>query len=536
MPRRNADRRAAALRNLLLVVVTDRGRCRGDLVASCEAAVRGGATAILLRDKDLPRAERRALARRLKSITVRYNATFLVHTDAALAREVDADGVHLDSKAGPAEVAAARRVVGPGRLVGVSTHSAREVRGAAEEGVDYAFLGPIGASRSHPVGAVLGWRRFALAAGWARIPLVAIGGLGPASLGPAAHPRSARLRVAAVDSVLAVRDPAGAAGTMLAALAEGASPGRGPPQPGEDERGVVGFFLDRLGANPDLALGPGDDAVVLRRGGLAVSTDLTVEGVHYAAGTQARSAGFKAGARALSDLAAVGAEPVGLMVGLVVRRGPAAVDRARGLEAGVCAAARAVGTRILGGDTKETGGTETLSVTAIGLVEGARALPRSGGSPGDALFVSGPIGGSIHGRHLRPRPRIAIGLALRRRRLATACIDLSDGLAADLHRLCRASGSGAIVEGPRVPVHPDARSRGGGALAAAMSDGEDYELLFAVPPEKAALVESRGVAGKRVFRIGRLVHRNAGLVVQEVSGRLAALPDEGWVHFRERAP
>lgn len=265
---------------------------------------------------------------------------------------------------------------------------------------------------------------------------------------------------------------------------------------------------------------------------MAAATDLTIEGVHYRKRTSPRAVGFKSAGRALSDLAAVGAQPVGLMLGMAIRKGDI-WTKGSGLLAGAQNAGRSWAAPVLGGDTKETPGPEMVSVTALGRVDGPPALPRSGGKPGDILFVTGPLGGSIHGRHLRPAPRIAEGLELRRKRLATACIDISDGLATDLHRLCNASKAGALLESWRVPIHRDARRGTGDPLAHALFDGEDYELLFAAPAEKAARIEARGVAGRRVHRIGRLVHRNAGVVVQYAHG-LEALPDEGWTHFRAR--
>ncbi len=537
MPPRSADRRAEALRNLLLVVVTDRKRCRGELVASCEAAVRGGATAILLRDKDLPRAKRRALARKLKSITVRYNATLLIHTDAALAREVDADGVHLDSKAGPAEIAAARMVVGRGRLIGISTHSTGELDRATHSHADYAFLGSVQPTASHPGGRFLGMMALKKTLRLAKLPIVPIGGMS-AFLAGMAVSCDGSTRVAAVGAVLGVRDPSAGAGEFLFNLAlgsvvQGVRGARGSLR--GSERYFVTEILNRIGKPGVLLLGPGDDAAVLRTGEtpLAVSMDLTVEGVHYRRGKTNRDAGYKAAARALSDLAAVGAEPMGLMVGLALRGLPS-LKRVLAIESGARDAAAAANASILGGDTKETPGAETLAVTAFGRVAGPPALPRSGGRPGDILFVSGALGGSIHGRHLRPEPRIQVGLALRKRRLATACIDISDGLATDLHRLCLASKAGALLDASRIPIHRDARRRKGDPLHRALTDGEDYELLFSVPPDKADLVETSGVAGRRMFRIGRLVHRNAGLVVQQESGRISSLPDQGWFHFLER--
>ncbi len=493
MPRRSAERA------LLLVAVTDRRRCRGDLVTACEAAVRGGATAVLLRDRDLPRGRRRALAMRLRRITERYGATFIVHTDVALAREVGADGVHFSAADGP------RRV--KGIMTGVSCHSVAEVRAAEKAGADYAFLGPIFPTRSHPGNPGLG----PAAIRRRSIPVVAIGGVRPGSVrGP----------VAAIDALIGDPDPCAAAGRFL--RREAASAPR--------ERRLVAAILDRLGNPGVLLLGPGDDAVVLRTGGspLAAATDLTIEGVHYEAGLNPAQAGFKAAGRALSDLASVGAAPVGLMVGLAIRKG-AGAKRAIGMIVG----ARGTGCPVLGGDTKETPATEMVSVTALGRVDGPPALSRSGGTPGDVLFVTGPLGGSIRGRHLRPAPRIAEGLELRRKGLATACIDISDGLATDLHRLCNASKAGALLESWRVPIHRDARRGRGDPLRRALFDGEDYELLFAAPAEKAARIEEKGVAGRRVHRIGRLVHRNAGVVVQYAHG-IESLPDEGWTHFRAR--
>jgi len=510
MPRRSAERRAEALRRLLLVVVTDRGRCRGALVDACAAAVRGGATAVLLRDRDLPRRERARIARALRRVTRDLGAAFLVHGDADLAREAGADGVHFSAAEG------ARRV--PGLLVGVSCHSGAEVRRAARAGADYALLGPVERTESHPGTRPLGWPAFRRVAAVAGMPVLPIGGV---------TARSPADRAAAIGALLGPRDPERAAATLVRRLAGG--PARSARLPRDGERALVEGFLRAVGPSPGLALGPGDDAVVLRDGGLAAATDLTVEGVHYEPGAPGRAVGRKAAGRALSDLAAVGARPGGLMVGIAVRE-PA---RARGIAAGARAAARAAGVAVVGGDTKESRGAETIAVTALGLVEGPPALPRSGGRPGDALFVTGPLGGSPGGRHLRPRPRIAEGLALRRRRLATACIDISDGLARDLHRLCRASRSGALLEGWRVPIHADARrGRGGDPLGRALFDGEDYELLFAVAPAKARLVEARGVAGREVRRVGRLLPAAAGVVVQREDGTVAPLPDRGWAHFR----
>jgi thiamine-monophosphate kinase len=534
----------AAIRRLALIAVTDRRRIRGDPRVACRAALRGGATAILLRDRDLRRSERRALAIHLRKLTRDHGAALLIHTDLDLALEVEAEGLHLSAAsvaADPAAVAAARSAGGPGLLVGVSTHGRAEVQAASAAAADYAFFGPLYPSRSHPGAKPPPPHRFLEISRRSPIPLVPIGGLTPARI------RALGLRsAAAIDSLLGAADPERSAALMLASLASagetvGAAGGGGggtaaaPAPAAEDERTLVGSFLRSMGTLPLLQLGPGDDAVVLRDG-TAAATDVTVEGVHYRPGTAAAAVGFKAAGRALSDLAAVGAVPTVLMVGLAVRRGHGAAARARGLQAGIAAAARAAGAAVAGGDTKEGPGTESVAITALGAVRGRPPLPRSGGRPGDALFVTGPLGGSLRGRHLRPRPRIREGLALRRGGLATACIDLSDGLAEDLRRLGAASGCGALLDAALVPIHPDARRGAGDPLLRAFTDGEDFELLFAVSPGRAEAVARRGVAGRRVHRVGRLLPSGAGFVVQGRMGILEPLPDGGWVHFRGGRP
>lgn len=547
MPRRSpeAGRRAALARGLLLCAVTDRRRIPGDPVGACGAALRGGATAVLLRDRDLPARERRVLARRLRRATAEVGALLLVHGDARLAREVGADGVQVSAAdaagAGGAEaaVAAARRVLGGGRLVGLSTHSLAEARAAAAGGADHVLLGSVAPTASHPGVRPLGTGAWARAARELPIPVVAVGGVSPALV--RSMERGVPLRVAAVEGLAGARDPERAAAALLAALAGGGGPrpsskggGGAAPPGGADERSLVAAFLAGAGRVEGLLLGPGDDAVVADAGGgaaVAACVDLVVEGVHFLPGTAARDVGFKAAARALSDLAAVGARPRWLLLGLALRRGTTrrfALD----LERGAAAAARAAGARIAGGDTKETGGALTVAAAALGTVKGRPALPRGGARPGDLLLATGPFGGSILGRHLRPRARVAEGLALRRRGWASACIDVSDGLAADLHRLCAASGCGALVDGAAVPVHPDAlRVRDGRSpLERALRDGEDHELLFAAPPAAAAAAVRAGIGTV----LGRVVPAAAGVSIMDTLGSVAPLAAGGWVHLRAR--
>jgi thiamine-monophosphate kinase len=193
-------------------------------------------------------------------------------------------------------------------------------------------------------------------------------------------------------------------------------------------------------------------------------------------------------------------------------------------------------------------------IVLVGTAPVGRALRRSGGRPGDALYVTGELGGAAAelaamerrgarkrplaraiqrpGAHpqLYPQPRVAVGLALLRRRLATAAIDLSDGLSTDLAHLCQESGVGAELSLAALPIHPLALREPGAprrAIDLALNGGEDYELLFAAP---AAVKMPRSVAGVRVTPIGKLVRGHAVSLVDS-AGRRRPLQPRGWEHF-----
>ena len=210
--------------------------------------------------------------------------------------------------------------------------------------------------------------------------------------------------------------------------------------------------------------------------------DQCIEGVHFAPDARARDVGRKAAGRALSDLAATAARPRTLLLCLAA---PAARPESwmRSVIAGVEAAAREVGAELVGGDLAQTPGPATLSVFAQGTLPGSRKPPgRDRARPGQALVLTGAVGGSGLGRHLRPRPRIGEGRALFAAG-ATAMMDVSDGLAWDLYRLARASGVRLVLE--RVPIHRDARraarASGRSSLGHALHDGEDHELVATLP-------------------------------------------------------
>lgn len=253
-----------------------------------------------------------------------------------------------------------------------------------------------------------------------------------------------------------------------------------------------------------LPVGPGDDAAQLADGSL-IALDTVVEGVHFRSDADLADVADKAIGACVSDLCAMGGEADAVLVSAQL---PPGCD-GKALALGLRAAAARHGVALIGGDTVATRpGALALAVTARGPCHG-KVWTRSGGRPGDRLVVSGPLGGSRSGRHLHPVPRRDLVARLRADGTDVhACMDLSDGLGRDLPRLCAASGVGAVVEAEAVPVHDDVPADTE-RLAAALGDGEDFELLLALPagstvPDGCVIVgELRADPGLVLRRGGR---------------------------------
>lgn len=251
-------------------------------------------------------------------------------------------------------------------------------------------------------------------------------------------------------------------------------------------------------------LGIGDDAAVLRCGeDVVVCTDSVAEGTHFVAGTEPQLIGRKAVARNLSDMAAMGAEPLGVLVALVLPRG-CDEELAREIMRGCQRELRNTDAAIIGGDTTTHGGGIVLNVTILGRPMRERVIRRDGARPGDVLVVTGAFGGSSRGRHLAIVPRLAEARELLRLGPPSAMIDVSDGLLLDLQRLAESSRCGFELDASLLPVHADALALPGDSLERAMSDGEDFELLCAMPPEAWSRVESSWSQYVRLTRIGRV--------------------------------
>lgn len=271
---------------------------------------------------------------------------------------------------------------------------------------------------------------------------------------------------------------------------------------GEDR--LLAELLPALSRNRSVVLGAGDDCAVVRFPGRdnlqLLKTDCIVEGIHFTAASSPALVGWKAMARPLSDFAAMSGVPQFALVTLIV---PAEKTLAwtkkiyRGLEK----AARAFGVAIVGGETSSIKGPAVISVSVTGFVEKHRWVDRGGGKATDELFVTGRLGGSRRGRHLKFIPRIEEARWLTKHFPIHAMMDLSDGLGADLPRLARASGVGFQVEESALPLNR------GCTMRQAISGGEDYELLFAISAKDSRSLLSRWpkkFPKVRLTRIGRL--------------------------------
>ncbi len=275
-------------------------------------------------------------------------------------------------------------------------------------------------------------------------------------------------------------------------------------------------------------LGLTDDAALMA--GLAVSVDTATEGVHFPPGLPPAAVARRALRCALSDLAAMGAVPAGYLLALSL---PDGTDEAfvADFAAGLAADQKALGLRLLGGDTTATSGSLSVSVTVLGRVPSGAALRRSGACAGDRIGLSGAVGYAAKGlkdiqegrtntqaaqAFLLPQPQIALGRA--GRGVAHAAIDISDGLVADIGHMARASGLRAVLDAGAIPACSDL------PLTLAITAGDDYALALALPP-------GRGIKGFPLRDIGAFVEGPPGVEVRGADGRLLPLEREGWTHF-----
>ncbi len=314
------------------------------------------------------------------------------------------------------------------------------------------------------------------------------------------------------------------------------------------EFSLIRDYFGRCGAErPDVPLGVGDDAALLLvppGQALVTTLDTLVSGVHFLPNVDPEALGHKALAVNLSDLAAMGAEPAWATLGLTL---PAAdPDWLGAFSRGLCALARRFGVQLVGGDT--TRGPLCLSLQLQGFVPLGVALRRSGARAGDRVVVTGTLGDAglalrellrseeppagLRDRLERPEPRVGVGLGLRG--IASAAIDLSDGLAADLGHVLAASGVAAELSLTDLPLSPAvaAQVAASGDWDLVLGAGDDYELCFTVPPERLdALLEAAPAWDVGIAEIGRVVP-GQGLRLIAPDGRPWQPRRAGYEHFR----
>ena len=304
------------------------------------------------------------------------------------------------------------------------------------------------------------------------------------------------------------------------------------------EAELISYLRRVIPPHPLLKLGPGDDAAVLQwalRSDVVVTVDMLMDGVDFKWGqAEPRQIGHKSLAVNLSDLAAMAARPLAAVVAVALPRA-GGMDLAVGLFQGILPLAERYDLAIAGGDTNSWDGPLVISITALGQTTPRGPLCRGGAQPGDAIVVTGRFGGSILGRHLACEPRVREALLLHEHYALHAGIDVSDGLSLDLWHICQESGCGAELDLSAVPMSDDARrladQRGDGStpLDHALSDGEDFELVFAVPPADAAAMTAQQPLDVPLTVIGRFVPER-GLWQVDAAGRRTPLVPQGYQH------
>jgi thiamine-monophosphate kinase len=313
------------------------------------------------------------------------------------------------------------------------------------------------------------------------------------------------------------------------------------------ERNLVRQIRRLVGppASKGLVRGIGDDCAILRLGAgseLLVTTDLCVENVHFRrAWHPAAAVGHHCLTRGLSDIAAMGGEPLAcfLSLGLPENLPQAWVN---GFLRGLLALARRFKVNLAGGDISSASQI-MADIIVTGQVPKGKAILRSGARPGDRVYVTGSLGASAatlkqlfagkkvnpakSNAHFYPTPRVEVGGWLRKNRLASAMIDLSDGLSVDLAHICEESQVGAMVVANKVPISKNAD------LQLALHGGEDYELLFTAPKNAKVPARIAGIPITEIGKIGNPRDYSSAIQILEDNGKVRPLSQHGWEHFRK---
>lgn len=313
------------------------------------------------------------------------------------------------------------------------------------------------------------------------------------------------------------------------------------------EKALISRVRQAATRHSGVTIGIGDDCAVLRvptGHEILVTTDFTLEGVHFRREWHAPEVvGHRCLTRGLSDIAAMGGIPIAAFLSLALPRSLSKLW-VQGFTRGLLRLAERFDVTLAGGDTAESPTGIQADIVVVGSVPKGTALLRSGAQPGDQIYVTGTLGGSSAAlaalrtgteirpaefpQHFRPVPRLAVGFFLRKRRIASAMIDLSDGLSTDLAHICEESRVGAEILASAIPRARVGETQASVELHKALHGGEDYELLFTAPENK--LVPNR-ISGVEITLVGRVTRKKRRVLVT-ARGERRELKARGWEHFR----
>ncbi len=522
---------SAIAERLRFYFITDDAPNSPALSRQVELALAAGATMVQYRNKQFCPADFPTVAA-LRDLCRRHFVSFLVNDDVILAKAVAADGVHLGQ--GDAGAQQAREVLGAGAIIGVSVSTPEELAATDLSACDYIGTGPVYATGTKAdANPVIGLSGLQAVAEKTAVPVVAIGGITPDNIGDCM--RCGAAGGAVISCITRSADPQQAAREF--GRASGALP-RKLQTAWQNEFSLIGTFLARAPADADrIRVPPGDDAALLQpAANPVVTTDAQREGVHFRTDWQSmEEIGQKAVEITFSDLAACYASPRALFVniGLPAYMAEQSVHALyQGIEAGLCRHGAVLG----GGNVSAA---PELSLDLFALGDGNKDLfpLRSRARPGDGLYVTGPVGLARAGLLCLESGERDWEPLIRRFKLPAArfdaarilaaegvfcVIDISDGLSGDAVHLARASGVSIVFEPEGIPVAPELAefcSRTGFSAQEMMfAGGEDYELLFACPPEVFGRIRQKL---PEAFRVGRC-EPCRGAWVQNVPGGAAS--------------
>ncbi|QDT79326.1 Thiamine-monophosphate kinase [Gimesia maris] len=297
---------------------------------------------------------------------------------------------------------------------------------------------------------------------------------------------------------------------------------------------LIEWIRSQKGMSHTNLLGIGDDTAILQppaHSELLLATDMLMEGAHFTfPPATPELAGRKALAVNLSDIAAMGGTPHSALVSLALPRSRGS-EFAKSVMQGIMELAAEFQTQLAGGDTNSWDGPLVINVAIIGTADQSHSIKRSGAQPGDWIFVTGALGGSLESHHLTFQPRVREAVALMETVTIKSMIDVSDGLASDLQHILAESDVGAVIQSKQIPISPRVSSELTDAerLQKALSDGEDFELLFTVSAEQGQRLRDQNPLFIPLTHIGEIT-AGQGALLQQTDGSTTLLENTGWKH------